>query len=445
MNDMSFSKNNARHRQSPLKLFLGPVILFMIVFNNVLFKSLSFLSTERLAVVLLFFAVAVIFSKKVSFNSSNSINRTAIKIVRFQIFLFAYTCVILLVRGRGTGESLIEVIANFLIFGGSLYILLTLFFDDANQLIDSLFIIVFFQCVVIALCLFSHDFGSFVDNVFNQNSFFNYPIKRIEGYAAGIACITSTGAMGLSLGLIACVYKIIHKRNILFYSIMYLVFSFVMTAVARTGLVLSLVGIVVLFISSIFIKNKSFLKVFFSLLLALGLVACFIYLTGLYSQLPSIFHRLLRIKENGLYDAFFADYYYHDTTYIPELNWNTIWGIGIVSGVSGDGIRINADGGFFRAYAAMGLLLAIMHYLVLLVTALLSAYYIKDKRKRIVAYLLIVFLIVGEYKEPFIYSRYMLVIFLVFCFLCVRMNKKYLNSQMDSTILRQNLCGFSRK
>ena len=51
-----------------LKTIIGSFIVFMVVFNNVLFKALAFLTTERIAIALLFLLVGFVLEKEIAFN-----------------------------------------------------------------------------------------------------------------------------------------------------------------------------------------------------------------------------------------------------------------------------------------------------------------------------------------------------------------------------------------
>lgn len=78
--------------------------------------------------------------------------------------------------------------------------------------------------------------------------------------------------------------------------------------------------------------------------------------------------RVDALFDKGIWDSFLKFYFYGSDTVIPPLTWETFWGLGILSGTSGSGITINADGAFIKMYAAVGPLLTIAFYICLFQT-----------------------------------------------------------------------------
>ena len=109
--------------------------------------------------------------------------------------------------------------------------------------------------------------------------------------------------------------------------------------------------------------------------------------------------------------GFFEGYFAGKTTIIPNVSWKTILGTGITSGVSGNGVAVNVDGGYLRLYVAFGLPLAIVFYVFLYYKLFRAAKSMPDSRLKNVLLLFLVIIIIGEFKEYVIFQQYMLCIF----------------------------------
>jgi hypothetical protein len=138
---------------------------------------------------------------------------------------------------------------------------------------------------------------------------------------------------------------------------------------------------------------------------------------NLHDQLEKIFTRLIQLQRRGLWDGFFESYFSVGENRIPEISIKTIIGTGIASGTSGNGVYINADGGFVRSYVSMGLILAIVNYSLIFGLLVKGIRLANDRPKIFLGVLVALLLLIGELKEPFIYKYYfMSIIFAMFVF-----------------------------
>ena len=300
---------------------------------------------------------------------------------------------------------------------------------NENQLMKYLFLITLFQSLVILVCAMNVRIADTLDSVFNQNTYFNYSKMRSEGYPGGIWCITSTGTLQLSLGLISCVYFIINKKSTFFFLLSFAFFSFISIIVARTGVALAVVCLVAMLVSFVLDKRKKLLK---SLLIALTIFIAawlFLFMSPIKDSLPSLFRRLFELKEKGLYGGFFIGYYNGETTRIPAISFDTIIGTGIMSGISGQGIAINADGGFVRMYCAIGLPLCVVFYSFLILLILYLAKKCNLRTDKIIVFLFGLIFFIGEFKEPFFFKKYFWLFLFLFA-MFVEKKRKLLSKEV---------------
>ena len=132
------------------------------------------------------------------------------------------------------------------------------------------------------------------------------------------------------------------------------------------------------------------------------------------SDFDERFSRYEEFKDDGV-SSFFEAYFYGND--IPKISLPTIIGTSIVSGVSGNGVVISADGGFIKNYVALGLLLSIFVYGYLINIF----FHIKKKfRGTHIEYVLIfygLYILFSDFKEYFLLYRGSLCLFFVFVML----------------------------
>ena len=401
------------------------LLIFIIVYSNS-YPTIPLVSNnDRIALLVMVFSLFILgFTFK---KPSHLIKNTFGKLWVFNLFLFLYVLIVLIVFGFGEGENILGSLAYFLLFMPVSFLFFSKTIKSADQLMHYLSMITLIQSIIIFISIVNGEFASKIDYIFNQNQYFDFALMRKQGYPGGIWCITSTGAMQLSLGLISSSYFIIKKRNKLLNYCLFIFFSFISIAVARTAIVVVGACAIILLFSIIAEKGWESLKG----ILAISIIAIALVIIlnqpSVKDSLPAMFKRVFELKERGLYNGFFSGYFNGKTTIIPKIQADTIIGTGITSGISGQGIEINADGGFVRMYCAIGLPLSIVFY-GLLIWIIFKCFkacdYSVDKLSIIMFG--IVF-IIGEFKEPFFYKKYFWLVIFLFVYFMQKSNPYNLN------------------
>lgn len=417
----------AERKGTTIQKIVKTVAFFAYIYSVTI---VGLLSGEVLAILIGFVFVAV--SKRgIRIYSSNEGTKAAKKLFGFLIFAFLYSLFALYISNsmNSFDISLPRILIFLFLYGGIAYIVFTNWVYSVEELFSILFLVSIIQAIIIFATILSPSIAEIVDNLpINSSQYFTYSTMRKMGYQSGIACITSTGSLQLSMGLIACVYFILNRSKNGAYIFAFFFLSVIMTTVSRTGLLLAIAALIIIMFSK---RSSKKYRVIGVLLLVFFVALIIIPLTNLGGSLSVIFSRLIRTKEIGLYNSFFDGYFQTGSFItergIPPITWKTILGVGITSGTSGNGVYINADGGFFRLYAALGLPTAIITICYLFFGAIKNTRSIKENSLRIVAIVFVTFLIIGEFKEPFVLStRYMLIMFLVYLTLLHREQTRYI-------------------
>ncbi len=392
-------------------IILKSIIAFIYIYSLSL-KPFPQANTRRLVCIVVL-GIIILFRKKILIFKDYSVWKTCRKYYIFQLCVYMYTSILILfLAGKEHGTTISGSILEFLVFGLLGYIMFLNLFDNIDELMHVLLIVTVIQCIIIFSGILFPWASAIIDHFMDDYtlSYFNYSKFRLGGYAGGIGCITSTGSMQLSLGMISASYFIQTKKNNLKYFFLFMFITFISVAVARTSFILSMVAVSIIIITSIFSKNFKLLKNITSIIFVLFIGILVINFTGLASNLPQIFKRFFFLVEHGSNSFFLA---YFDNK-VPPISLHTIIGTGIISGDIGNGTMIIADGGFFRMYTALGLPLSIILYLVVFGT--IFKHFLKAKESPI-KYTILIFLcylLIGEIKEPYLYTNYMLVIYTVF-------------------------------
>lgn len=416
-------KYNIKKRQIK-SIFLYLIVfllLFIIIYSNSYPKLALIGNNDRIAIIIMSFLI--LFSNYSIKKNNTKVRKAFYKLWGFNLFLFFYCFIILLFLGFGSGENILGSLVYYLLFMPVSFAFFSRTIKSTNQLMCFLFAITFIQSVIILFCILNDGFASTIDSVFNQNQFFDFQLMRNQGYPGGIWCITSTGAMQLSLGLISCSYFIMNGRDSLFFFLSFLFFSFVSIAVARTAIVLAVSCIVIVMISLWSDKGKEKLKQYAIVMIVLLSTIYTMNLPQIKDRLPQFFSRVFELRERGLYNGFFGGYFNGKTTVIPRISIDTVIGTGITSGISGQGVMINADGGFFRMYCAIGLPLCLVFYCLLIWVFCCFYANCNNKTSRLMIVLLGIIFFWGEFKEPFFYKKYYWLIVFLFAFLDQKNNQ----------------------
>lgn len=402
-----------------LRNILLVVLLLMYIyeFNFTAFGLPTLLTSRRLAVLLSIIWAFIIKNNKGSGMYMNDSFIQIRKFTRINLLLLIYSFILIFAIGKGQGVHISDCIIRVLIFGVLPIYTFTRILKSIDELMKVLIYIGILQTIVIILGLANPVFGDVVYNTFVQEGAPDYRY----GYAGGIACITAPGLIRYSTSLIACLFFII-KKQAYFYVILYAVLAFVGVMIARTGLLFAVLGLVFL----IFVEIKTNHP---KMIMALLVTACILIVFGAaiadYIGVFNLFdfHRLNDLFTEGAGNQFFDLYYSGEDTYIPPLSTDTLLGIGITSGQSANGIKINADGGFVRIYASLGLVLCLIFYISFYTSLLHICKRIKTPIYKYVMFFFMLLFVLAEYKEFTIYEQYMVCLFFTMSILIE--NKEY--------------------
>ena len=339
-------------------------------------------------------------------------------IVLFHIPVFFYMVLLIWMNGLKEGLDMATILINdaFTIFI-QVYALFNIF-DDVSDFLKVVLYAVLVQTVIIWFSVIDPTYALTIDTLFNQSEKI---IENREYYAAGLGCMAAPGLLVYYLGMIACIYFAIKRKSswlVLLYTIM------VVTAVmiARTGLLLGIIGYVFLLIN---LKNKlssvlgSVLLVFIAtsvIFLLIGKGEILTFFESRFIRLIGLFNESEQIQSVSEL-SFFQGYFHASDTYIPPLSFDTLIGTGITSGSTKTGIHVNVDGGYIRLYVAYGLILAVFFYIFLAKKLIKTCKGSSDKIIKAILLLTIVLVFIGEFKEWYIYSSCVLVFYFVIALL----------------------------
>lgn len=401
------------------------IILFFYIYQcSWLFLGLPpSITSQRIVVVMLLLALPFI-SKHNQSKMKNYAGHSFRLFLFLNLFFLLYSFLLIAIIGWGNGMNIVIVLLNVLslcFLGG--WLLLNIF-DTLDEFFSVLLIVTIIQCIIVWLCTINPDFGLKVDSLFGQEEYFQ---EARRGYAGGISCITSSGAIRLSLGLIAALYFIVSGEKKFIYFIIYFFIGLTASMVARTGLVFTLTGLFCLLLYSFRqLKLSTFLTLIVAVLLLIGILYWLLFI-----QFPTFFQetfsRMLYLFEVGIDVAFMDGYLDSDTTYVPSLE-EAFWGTGMTSGVSGNGIKVNVDGGVRRLYAGYGLPNTVLFYGSFVWMGIKMFVKLKDRPHRFLLFVFFFFLAISEFKEPTFYNSYTLGMFYIFTVLLFDDEKKYVKS-----------------
>lgn len=363
-------------------------------------------------VLIVLFAYALLFKSNASIGPTRVSTGIIKSYVAWNVFLTIYVILILTIFGHA-GEGSHESTNDYI----NMVIVLPLFYYAGRRIFKNLDDFMWVMCavgliqsVIIIIGTLSPAVNAALtiinsDSSFAENDRMEYMMA--SGYHLGFKCFTSLGSLQMAISQIAAWY-FIEKKNSIYGLLAFIVLSFSSALVSRTGLLIALVCIVFILLGSNKKSKKTIVygSVFLILLVLLLNIASVINI----SEFVEVnFNRFKVLFENGIYDSYLKVYFGNDSAnknYIPPISIYTLFGLGITNGVSGTGIRVAADGAFLRNYAAMGLIVVTINYL------LLFSFYRKIKKKsrlrfhRLLIALIGIIWFIGEFKEYFTYQIY---------------------------------------
>lgn len=344
-------------------------------------------------------------------NIKSDTSKMMIRYCCWNVFLIVYVSLLLMSFGSGNGTTPIQDYLYMIVILPIFYLSGIYIFEDVEDLMRVLYIGVIIQTIIIlvALMIPSLSLALFLfipEGGYNSDSFGGTNMIDQFGYHIGLGVFTSAGSLKMAIGQIGALYYLIKSKGgkLSVHLIIFLLITVATSLVSRTGLLVSVVGFLIVF----FVKSKQkgsraigYISSFI-VLLVIGYITVIHFFSS--DFLEDTFHRFTDTAENGLYDSYFRGYTGEggDNT-IPPISFETLIGLGITYGVSGSGIQTITDGGIMRNYSAMGLIVAVINYIII------ASFFVKRYRvcktyddKGLILFMASV-LLIGEFKEYYIY------------------------------------------
>lgn len=336
--------------------------------------------------------------------------------------LFAYGYLLNLAIGVKEGNSFYDTMLNIVLFTLPVIWALTIIFDTTEEFMRVLLFVGIAQSFFIILCFIDKSFASYVDLTLNysENEYFD---SHRSGYAGGIGCITAPGVIRYSTGILACVYMYLKKHRST-YLFIFTIFAILSSMIARTGLLIDFVAL--LFIVR---SNKNINQGVFFIVTSCIIVFILYYLvsSGKYNMfLSERYARFTILEEEGIEEGFFANYFYGEDMVIPPLKWETIGGIGMISGKSANGYSVNVDGGPLRIYASIGIVFCIFVYFFLIKELIKNSRKSKIEWNRQTLWLYFCLLLISDFKEITFFVVYPMAIFYSLSILIYKEEKQFI-------------------
>lgn len=347
------------------------------------------------------------------------------KVFKLILCTCIYCLFLTLIIGYGTGSNYLAICIDNILFAllpiGAFYGL----FDDIEEFAEAIIIVTLIQSVAILLGTFIPGVSYIFQVLFDNNA--GYADRDLEAlsqsYASGIACFTSEGVTRFTIGLVACGYKYISSKKIVYVGL-YIFLSVVNSMLSRTGMLMSIVGLLVIMYFLVKSRGISFLG-----LIPFVVLAFFSYfiISDLSPDFYDRFSRYAEFKDDGVESFFYA---YFKENEIPSISLSTIIGTSVLSGRSGNGIVVSADGGWVKNYVALGLFMSIFVY------GYLIRMFFRIKRifkGTCVEYILVfygLYIIMSDFKEYFLLYRGSISLF--FLFVMFAYNKYFTRNESET-------------
>lgn len=380
------------------------MFLYIYEFNLSPFGLPTLFTARRVAVgILIIWSLIITNRKKLPGKSKSQIRIK--EYAFFLLFLLVYSYGLKFVFGGGEGEHITQSIIRLLILGIVPIYCLTKIIDNVDQMMRVILLATLLQSAFVVTCLIIPQFGVLLDLMFFEDDDAALIIKHRTEYAGGLACIAAPGTLRFSMGLIACLYFYLKSRSVK-YMLLFFYLGFIATMIARTGLILSIVGILVILWRFSKENGAAALRIVGSLIVA-GVVLV-VFLSNVNISDYFEFSRLFDLIEGDGGSRFVDEYIDGKTTNFPDLSDNFFLGTGIVSGTTDAGQDIAVDGGFLSNYSALGFIMTLIFYIVTFTFFFRLMKLSSNKTIEIVMLYFIFIMFLAEFKENTLMKQYMI-------------------------------------
>ena len=378
----------------------------------------------RVALVLMF-AYACISSNMHAVNFGNlRTSKMVKKYLGWNVFLLAYVGLILWSFGRGSGYSVLPSYINMFIILPLFFISSKYIFRNVEEVMTVLYIGCIIQALIIIVATLNPSLETALKYLYLMSDSDVESVDNIErmvsgGYHMGFQCFTSQGVLKMAMGLMGACYFMMKSNGPKFvlHLLVYLFITVASSLLARTGMFISLFCLLVVFLYKGKRGTKGLANSILIILMATVVVGYIVSNFSSNSFLNENFGRYIGMFTNGLEETYFDEWRGQGmgSNVVPPISYNTIIGLGIKNGVSGAGVETVVDGGFLINYSSMGLIMAIVNYLIVFL------FFFKQHRfnsshlyKSMILIMFIIF-VIGEIKEHYLYQFYYIsFMFLIF-------------------------------
>lgn len=321
-----------------------------------------------------------------------------------------YSIIVYMLVG-GSGTSIISWFVFTLMYSLIGVLLFTHLFDNnLDTILKSLALVTLFQAF---WCISTFYVTGF--RVLNDALFVIEENENIDFLTTGR--VRSIGAAGASLSVLlslssySFLYFISKGEKVLINSVLFIICAYATMLAGTTGLLIILVSVTCVVSLSLVNKRKGLifaLFVVFALFFFLSNTDKFMDSDKYYRVTYKIIDLFLNREESGTLQNL-------SNQIVPPVSFETVIGTGLSRGVSVTGIVCDHDGGYFRTYFGLGLIMTIIFYGVLFYTMYKMTNKIKNTPRQLFILSYWAVCIVIEYKEPFLFKYIPLFIFIIMC------------------------------
>lgn len=383
------------------------LILFFFFFDISFVGISSLISTRKIVFLLL---VLYALRNKLNVVTSNFIKWKGLFISNLAIFVYLFA--ISLINGvLGNNMSTIPNYIYFIVYTLFGALLLANYFVDIYDFMEATIGAMWIQSIFVFMEFFSKSVRQVANAIVTPTGNVDY-LTSVRGNGLGAEAANLT--LLLFLAVFSCNFIIINRGVSLKYIISQVVMLAAMILVGKTGLLVSLFFIVYTVIIVLPKTGKVIpaikISIIFIILIILGVFILKNIMSEMdfYRQFYKFYYALTDFSSNESVNRFKG-------FIIPPLTPETIIGTGIIRGYTKSGLYLWNDSGYIQMYSSMGLVFAIIFYVILFGSInkmIRDCKYSVDKEiiNLIKVYLLTLMII--EIKEPFIF-KYILPLFLL--------------------------------
>ena len=391
--------------------FLGfvirTVILFCFIYEFVLAAiPYSLFSSRKIAFVIMggYFIV-----KRYSLHPLFSN-----KLYRKLLYSFLFCCIyvsILYFLHIGIGSSAVGWFVYFPIYSIIGSFLCAGFFDwNYEELIKSIAIVTIFQAF---WCILT--FYNFEIRLLNESLFIIEEDANIDFLVE--SRVRSIGGAGASLSIILAfssfsfLYFILKGKKIFVNSCFYIVCAFATFLVGTTGMLIFLASLSCVLLSITKRKRNIIfiIFIFFSFSFFISETSKFMDI----DKYDNLTYKMNDFFTNADQSGTMLSLSYQK---VPPISFETIIGTGLSRGRTFSGLICTHDGGYYRTYFGLGLIMTILFYVILYLTMyrMLNRKNINFSMRLLLLTYLIMCVII-EYKEPFMFRYIPFLLFAIYC------------------------------